>query len=136
VGKVGKKIVSPMTGRELDRRYSDDTALTLSIEKWERLGYKKNWPFLLTEDLRSDSCGLCKKYGGRIFNCFDIKGESCPLKDQHTYGCGPGSQWQKALIALEGINRPAFMAARYNILRKMRRALVKEEAQFLKEQRS
>jgi hypothetical protein len=107
-----------MTASELRKRYKPSKALDLSIEKWERLGFSENWKKICKNRFRylgCYSCGLCKKYNGE---CYECPLDSCD---------NTGHPWDKADIAVIDNNRPAFMKARKNLLRRMKRAKARGE---------
>lgn len=114
-----------MTEKELNRRYRFSNALDLSIEKWVRLGLRKNWVKLLEscdgddekDYINASTCALCTRH--RCINDCDVC-SNCPL---HEYDCDQCcTQYKKALDAIEEKDRKAFMKARNNLIRRMRRA--------------
>ena len=113
---------------------SHESALALSIDKWERLGLKSNWEELTAlfhqeKYMNSNTCGLCKVYlkmtkedEEQLYTC-----KGCPLvdenkKDEIPLGCVNGSQFCKAKDSAKEKNRKEFMKARRNLLRRMRKA--------------
>ena len=94
-----------------DRMPTEREALEWSILKWELLGEGNNWALA---KLGADSCGLCRRYS----RCDD-----CPLD----YCADEGHPWEVAFNASGEGDRPAFMRARYNLLRRVCRALAKLE---------
>jgi len=107
-----------MTASELKKRYKPSKALDLSIEKWERLGFKERWD-TLREDAEKyvwgDTCGLCQKY------------RKCPNKCPLVECDEDGHPWGIALDAISYNDRPAFMKARNNLLKRMKRAKARGE---------
>jgi len=107
---------SLMTAKELQERYLDDNALELSIEKWQRAGYKSNWETLKDSPMHyidGRTCGLCSKYFDTDYGeCYN-----CPLKS-----CGEGTYWDKVYGAALRGDRDKFMKARNALLKKMKKA--------------
>jgi hypothetical protein len=63
----------------------------------------------------SEECALCTLYDAT--DC-----AMCPLGS-----CGWGSYWDSAENACKANDRPAFMRARHNLIRRMKRALKRED---------
>lgn len=104
-------------------------ALQKSIIHWTE-DYPKNCDF--KEGVFKDNmgpsmsnCPLCQLHYA-IISC-----NNCPLADGFDLwgdpsGCDQGSQFENAVNAVQNKKRPAFMKARYNIIRRMKRALERE----------
>jgi hypothetical protein len=109
-----------MTAEELDKRYKPNKALALSIEKWTRAGYIKNWEELCEDVggyLSDETCGLCRKDAETGASC-----NGCILnnpKDMYSMCCKPFAAADRAARCKD---RPSFMKARKNLLARMRRA--------------
>ena len=111
-----------MTKKEMWKRIkklgglNPKTALIVSIEKWN--GLLEYWTELSEDDDRfpdTPNCALCQQYYSK--DC-----EGCPLD------CiNDNSQYEKVNIAIEYKDKPAFMKARRNLIRRMQRALKKLE---------
>lgn len=113
-----------MTKTEMEKRIkklgglNPKTALIVSIEKWK--GLLKHWDILLKTrevDCYPDApnCALCVQ---THMDCY-----KCPLRD-----ClEPNSPYEQVEGAIETQDKPAFMKARRNIIRRMQRALKKLE---------
>ena len=128
--------MQPMTKKELEERIrisplTAKTALTLSIEKWERLRLPENWEEICMDEDRSHpmfytgggTCALCQFQTSLIsMDC-----GSCPLTDDNVRGCGRNSQYFQADLGIRYRERKRFMKASYNLLRRMRRALARLE---------
>ena len=126
---MSKTKPKPMTSAAIDARIkklgglNERTALIVSIEKWERLG-KCEFEKMTDAATTGDTCALCRYhhffYRGYSANaaCGD-----CPLKDSASSGCSKGSPFSLAREAIYFENKPVFMKARRNLLRRMRRAL-------------
>lgn len=74
-----------MTATELNERYTPETALELSIEKWERI-QQTPMERITPNDLGGDTCALCRKH----YIC-----EGCPLAS-----CSTGSLWAACSLSL------------------------------------
>lgn len=131
-----------MTEQELTdligkRRLTDRLALELSIKKWAEL--PKYWDELTKLKRASDhypvgkNCALCvmneRRGQGGCKDCPLIEGimavEFSWNEERFYIGCAEGSSYRQAENAIDNDDKANFMAARKNLLRRMRRALAK-----------
>jgi len=114
-----------MTKEEMQKRIKElgglnpKTALIVSIEKWK--GLPKYWDEIIKSNEvdyypGTENCALCQQY--------NIACENCCLDC-----CETDSQYDRVEDAIQDEDKPEFMKARRNIIRRMQRALKKLEAE-------
>jgi len=114
-----------MSSKELTKRLkkvgsNPKKIIELSIEKWIRLGYVKNWEKLQklsTFYMYQTTCSLCMTRDFESCEEHPLFPKGCPLGS-----CDEESQWRRASLAVANGNRKEFMIARYNIIRRLKRA--------------
>ncbi len=128
----------PMTQEEMERRYTPETALDLSVEKWERLGRKENWMQVLRKDkdlIGTRTCSLCKRHMNKtqglsariLIWCAGInENDPCPLLESNSGTGGCCIEWRNARDALNKGDQLAFAEACEVMVKRMRDAKVED----------
>jgi hypothetical protein len=107
-------------------------AIRGSIKHWKK-DYPKHCDFERRDFAgrwypHASLCPLCQLHLRRYRKYLSVnKCGICPLKDDEWQGCGHNSQWQIAVNAVMRGDKPAFMKARRNLIRRMQRALERLE---------
>lgn len=113
-----------MTENEMWKRLKElgglnpETALIVSIEKWQGI----TWDDMPTANLGMKTCALCQVHYLKTKSGYRSC-KTCSLCNSDNNGCDDGSSYDRMGDAVENYDKPAFMQARKNLIKRMQRAL-------------